>query len=231
VTGGREGPAPAAIFDVDGVLVDSYEAHFESWRRLASETGVEFTEQDFAATFGRTSRDIIRTYWRPGLDQDTVRQLDDRKESLYREIVEGDFPAMSGAVELIDDLERSGWALGVGSSGPRENVALALDRLGRADAFSAVITGEDVERGKPHPEVYARACERLERPPGRCVVIEDAPAGIESARGAGARTVALLSRGRRREDFQETRPDLVVESLGELSAGRLAALIGGPSAS
>lgn len=217
----------AVVFDVDGVLVDSYDAHLESWRRLAAETGVEFTEEDFAATFGRTSREIIRLHWDGSLDDDEVRRLDDRKEALYREIVRSDFPVMPGAVALIDDLIAAGCALGVGSSGPRENVILALARLGRAGAFGAVITGEDVNRGKPDPEVYARACESLRIPPRRCVVVEDAPAGVESARRAGARAVALLSRGRAAADFTDTPPHSTVERLSDLSARRLAEVANG----
>jgi beta-phosphoglucomutase len=139
----------AVIFDVDGVLVDSYEAHLRSWQMLASECGLRITEAQFAATFGRTSRDIIRSYWNPALSDDQIARLDDRKEAMYRELVAHEFPAMEGAAELIDSLHKAGFALAAASSGPPENVDLALDRLDRRKEFSAVVTGRDVLRGKP----------------------------------------------------------------------------------
>lgn len=219
----------AVIFDVDGVLVDSYDAHFQSWLALAKETGASFGEREFAATFGRTSREIIREFWRTqprsGWTDAEIRMLDDRKEALYRAIIERDFPAMDGAVELIDALKRDGLLLAVGSSGPPENVALTLKKLGRADAFDAQVTGLDVTRGKPDPQVFQVAADRLGVPPQRCLVIEDAPAGIEAAKAARMAAVALLSTGRRRGDFDAVGPDLVVALLRELSPRALRNLI------
>lgn len=208
----------AAIFDVDGVLVDSYRAHFESWRALARELGFELAEAAFARTFGRTSREIIRLF-RPGgeLDEAELRRLDDRKEALYRELVAERFPAMDGARELVDSLAKEGIRVALGSSGPPENVELALDRLGIRPAVSAVVTGRDVARGKPDPEVFLLAAERLGVPPPRCAVVEDARAGIEAAKAAGMVAVALVSTGRALRDFEGSGADLVVASLRDLS--------------
>lgn len=94
----------AVIFDMDGVLADSYQAHFESWATLCVEHGIPLDEERFAVTFGRTSRDIIRLLWPSPPDEATVQDLDDRKETLYREIVGRDFPAMDGAHELLESL-------------------------------------------------------------------------------------------------------------------------------
>src|SRR4249919_3214852 len=127
----------AVIFDVDGVLVDSYAAHFRSWRDVLLENGRDLTEEDFARTFGRTSREIIAKFWGDGLDDALVRAIDDRKEALYREIVGRSFPAMDGATALIDALRAAGFRLAVGSSAPPENVELSLERLGRREAFDA----------------------------------------------------------------------------------------------
>lgn len=216
----------AAIFDVDGVLVDSFDAHFHSWRQLAAETGVTFNQRDFAATFGRTSRDIIARFWpvNPS-DERTIAQLDQRKEAIYRSIVESDFPAMDGATELIQSLHRAGFAIALGSSGPPANIELAIERLTVRDFINTVVTGSDVRRGKPDPEVFLTAAQRLSIPPNKCVVVEDAPAGIVAAHAGGMAAVALLSRGHRREDFAEHPPDLFVQSLRDLSAARLTDLI------
>jgi beta-phosphoglucomutase len=216
----------AVIFDMDGVLVDSYRPHFHSWRQLAVEHGFALTEEEFATSFGTTSRDIIRRFWK-GTDvtDERIRELDERKEALYREIVAADFPAMDGAVELLHALDGAGIRLGVGSSGPPENVDLALDKLGCRELFGAVVNGLEVSRGKPDPQVFQIAARRLGAPEESCVVIEDAPAGIQAATAAGMAGVALLSTGRSEDDFLDVKPAIVVRSLRELSPGVLSSLI------
>ena len=154
-----------------------------------------------------------------------IERLSERKEAIYRALVDRSFPAMPGAAELVTALDEAGFALALASSGPPENVELALERLGVRERFDAVVTGRDVERGKPDPQVFLLAAERLGLPPDRCVVVEDAPPGVEAAHAAGMAVVALLSTGRRREDFAECRPELVVSSLAELDPGRFAARI------
>lgn len=179
------------IFDVDGVLVDSYAAHLKSWCLLAEEMGRSITEAQFAATFGRTSRDIIRELF--GVLQPTdIRRLDGRKETLYRELIRGRVPEMPGATAAVEALAGAGFRLAVGSSGPPENVALVCDELGLERHFTARVTGADVRRGKPDPEVFVLAAQKLDLPPSRCIVVEDAPAGIEAARRAGMGVVALV---------------------------------------
>ena len=206
----------AVLFDVDGVLVDSFEAHFQSWLRLAEKNGFSFTREDFTATFGRTSRDIIAALWPVDhLDAEQIRSLDDRKEALFRGLVAADFPAMDGAAELIDALVEAGFRLAVGSSGPPENISLVLQRLGREKAFAAVVTGMDVTAGKPDPQVYLLAAERLNIEPERCAVVEDAPAGIAAARAANMASVGLASTGRTVQELRQA--DLVVHCLRELT--------------
>ncbi len=180
------------IFDIDGVLVDSYAPHLRSWQLLGEEIGVPIAEGQFAATFGRTSREIIREFF--GVtDPAAIRRLDDRKESLYRGLIREAVPAMPGAVETVARMYSAGFSLAVGSSGPPENVHLVCRELGLMRYLSAVVTGDDVQRGKPDPQVFELAAAKLALPPERCVVIEDAPAGIEAARRAGMRCVALTS--------------------------------------
>jgi beta-phosphoglucomutase len=214
----------AVIFDVDGVLVDSYAAHFESWKRLGRETGVTLTERQFAESFGRRSREVIRQHWGASLREAEVARLDRRKEALFREILEVDFPGMEGAAGLIVALAAAHIHIAVGSSAPKENVALVLDRLGVVDRIAAVVTGEDVTRGKPDPQVFQLAAKRLGSAPEACVVIEDAVPGVEAARAAGMKVVALVSTGRDAAALRAAGPDLVVHSLRELSPSRLGGL-------
>jgi beta-phosphoglucomutase len=204
----------AVIFDVDGVLIDSYEAHFQSWLQMFGEQGASFTEEQFRKTFGRTSRDIIAALHGGELTVEEMDAWDDRKEALYRDIIRKEFPANDGAGELLDSLHAAGFKLGVGSSGPPENILLTLECLGRASLFDAVATRKDVTRGKPDPQVFQIAGERLAVSPEQCVVVEDAPAGIEAANRAGMASVALTGTATRTE-LSHAR--LVVDSLRELT--------------
>jgi beta-phosphoglucomutase len=220
---GRVATRPrAVIFDVDGVLVDSYDAHLRSWVLMAREHGRELTEDEFAATFGQTSREIIARFWGAELDDAEREALDARKEAIYRDLIRADFPAMDGAVALIDALAAAGFLLAVGSSGPPENIELTLERLGRRERFQAMVTGRDVIRGKPDPQVFALAAERLGVASHRCIVVEDAPVGIAAADAAGMASVALVGTATA-ESLSAA--NLVVRSLRELDPPRLAALL------
>ena len=212
----------AVIFDVDGVLINSYRPHFESWRMLAAEHGITMTEQQFQSTFGRTSRDIIAHFWGDRLDPARIPAMDEHKEALYRQIIQRDFPAMPGAAELIDALHEAGFRLAVGSSGPPQNVDLTLKLLGREGRIHARITGADVQRGKPDPQVFLIAADRLGIPPAACAVVEDAPAGITAARAAGMAAIALTGTA---DAAGLADADLVVHSLRDLTPQRIADLI------
>ena len=214
----------AAIFDMDGVLVDTYHAHYRSWLEMAVSEGLQFSEEDFAPTFGRTSREIIAHFWGTDRYDDAwIAELDRRKEAAFRRIIADDFPAMPGAVELLHALHKAGFRLAVGSSGPPENVRLIVDKLAARDLLGAIVTGEDVSRGKPDPQVFLLAAERLDVAPARCAVIEDAPVGVAAANAAGMASVGLLSTGRTREDLAAA--GAVVRSLSEISPSLLRDLI------
>jgi beta-phosphoglucomutase len=214
----------AAIFDMDGVLVDTYHAHYRSWLEMAELEGLHFTEAQFAPTFGRTSREIIAHFW--GQDRygaAEIAELDRQKEAAFRRIIEADFPAMPGVRELLPALRDSGFQLAVGSSGPPENVRLVLDKLGSRGLFEAIVTGDDVQRGKPDPQVFLLAAERLGISPARCAVIEDAPAGVAAAHAAGMTSIGLLSTGRTPEDLADA--DAIVHSLSQISPRMMRHLI------
>jgi beta-phosphoglucomutase len=216
----------AVIFDMDGVLIDSYHAHFESWRQVAAEHGRVYTEAQFAAGFGRTSREVIAEQWSgESLSDDRILEIDRRKEALFREIIGRDFPAMAGAVGLIEALVGASFRVAVGSSGPVENVRLAIERLGIGRFLSAIVTGDDVKRGKPDPQVFLTAAQRMQVPPARCVVVEDAPVGVEAAHRGGMRAIGLASTGRTVEQLRAA--ELVVRSLSELSPERFLEVLRG----
>ena len=214
----------AVIFDVDGVLVDSYRAHYEAWKRVGRRAGRPIGEDTFASLFGRRNREIIRLLWGDVLTEAQAEELAQWKEVQYREVLRTDFRPMDGAAELVDALKAAGFLLAVGSSGPPENVRIALEGLGRAGRFDAIVAGTDVQVGKPDPEVFLKASAKLGLEPRCCAVVEDSTAGIEAAVRAGMTPIALVGTAPR-EALEQAGAALVVDSLRELSPDTIAALI------
>ena len=208
------------IFDMDGVLVDSADAHLQSWQVLAEENGVSVTSQQVAASFGQQNRDIVPTLFGSVSDA-RFTELADRKEQIYRDLVREAPPIVEGAVALVRRLYEAGAALAIGSSAPRANIDLVLSAMVISDCIGVIVSGDDVTRGKPDPQVFAMAIEQLRIPPQRCVVIEDAPVGVEAGKAAGAQCVAVLMH-HPVEAFGKA--DLIVARLSELSNAALASL-------
>lgn len=179
------------IFDMDGVLVDSGPAHQESWRVLAKRRGKQVSAETFARTFGMPSRDIIRILWGAQLGDDEIRALDDEKEAAYREMITGNVPLMPGCREALAALRDAGLRLAVATSGPPANLALVLREGGLASFFQATVHGFDIQHGKPAPDCFLLAAERLGVCPSACVVVEDAPVGVEAAIAAGMPVIGL----------------------------------------
>jgi beta-phosphoglucomutase len=214
----------AVIFDMDGVLVDSYDAHFQSWKSAAKRYGLDMSEKDFKATFGRTTRDIIRHLWGDKFDDSKVGEFDHQKEADYREILKKHLPVMAGADELIIALHEAGFGLAIGSSGPKENIAVVKAGLKHGGYFTATTNGSEVKHGKPDPEVFLLCAKKLGIEPGKCAVVEDAPAGVEAARRAGMVSIGLLGTAPREALMKHA--DVVVEKLSELNPSLIGEMIG-----
>lgn len=202
--------------------MDSAAPHLRSWQILAEENGAVVTPEQFAATFGQQNRDIIPKLFGEVSEQ-RLGTLGDRKEEIYRDLVRMDPPIVDGAVCLVRELGEVGVRLAVGSSGPRKNIDLILAAMGVTDQIPVVVSADDVTRGKPDPQVFLLAADRMGIPPNRCVVIEDAPVGVQSARSAGARVVAVAVH-HPSDAFDGA--DLVVARLSVLSVQELVGLIG-----
>lgn len=199
------------IFDMDGVLADTGTIHFESWVKMAREdAGVQYTNEFFEETFGQQSIPITRKLVGNEVEQALVEKWANLKEKYYREMVKDKLMPLPGAIELIRDLKKKNIKLAVGSSGPLKNVELLLTSLKIKHYFDVVITAEDVKNGKPAPDVFLLAANRLHLKPEDCIVIEDAPVGIEAAKRAGMKSIALTTTHKKEELFQA---DIVVEDL------------------
>jgi beta-phosphoglucomutase len=209
----------AALFDLDGTLIDTYDAHWHAWKTTCAKFGVEVTPERFSRSFGRTNPPIIRELWKEcGLEDPNdalIQEIADQKEAMFRGILTDDFRPMSGATQLIRSLYDAGWAIGIGTSAPRENLEQGIDGLGIRDLLSAATCGDDVIHGKPDPEVFTLCAEKIGVLPSRCVVIEDAAAGIEAATRGGMASIGFASRGRTREELKKA--DMVVDSLTDIS--------------
>jgi len=215
----------AALFDWDGVVVDSFAAHKESWEQLARDEGFPLERDHFVKSFGRTNMVIIPEIYCWTRAPEEVERLSVRKEVMYREIItswSAQKLALPGAVELLYALNEAGIPCAVGSSTAKENITLILAKLGIADCFKAMITAESVTRGKPDPEVFLKGAEALGVAPADCVVFEDAVYGIDAARAGGMKAVAVLT-SHSRESFIG-RADMIVNRLPEVSLSALRAL-------
>ncbi len=204
------------IFDMDGVLVDSGAAHYESWRLMARRHGLDIDEERFKATFGRTSHEIIRIFW-PELDEHEIMRRDADKEAAYRDLIRGRVPLMPGCHETLAALQAAGLCIALGTSGPPENIELVLSECHLAPYFEAVVHRGMIARGKPAPDCFLLAAERLGLTPAECAVIEDAPAGVEAGRTAGMTVIALASNYPPAE-LRSAGATVVVERLTEIPA-------------
>lgn len=200
-----------ALFDWDGVVIDSSDQHERSWEMLAEETGKPLPADHFVRGFGMKNQLIIPEILKWTDDPDEIHRFSLRKEALYRDIIaaEGITP-LPGVVELLHMLNEHGVPCAVGSSTHRENIETIFDAIGLRDRFQAVITAEDVSQGKPHPEVFQKSARSINRDPGQCVVFEDAHVGIEAGLAAGSKVIAVATT----HDVTELgKADIAVESL------------------
>lgn len=204
----------AAIWDVDGTLVDTAELHFRAWERVCHELGRPFSRADFAATFGRRNPEILRHLFGDRFDESRVAAIGERKEELYRDMARMGVEPLPGVLPLLKDLQRAGWRQAIGSSAPPANLDLILGLLAVRNFFDAIISGDETQRGKPHPDVFLLAANKLAIPPAACVVLEDAVAGVEAAHAAGMKCVAVRFVGHHpTEKLRQAGADLVVDSL------------------
>jgi beta-phosphoglucomutase len=184
----------AAIFDLDGTLVDSGALHHRSWRRLCAELGRPLmTDAEFKACFGHANATIVpELLGRAPVDDEVVR-CSERKEAIYRELAGRELTLFPGARELLLDLRAAGWGIAIGSSTPRSNLDFLVPHLGLDELVQVTVGMEDVARHKPFPDVFAECARRLGAAPARSLVFEDAPAGVAAGLAAGMTVVALLT--------------------------------------
>jgi HAD superfamily hydrolase (TIGR01509 family) len=201
----------AIIWDLDGTLIDSSAYHWEAWQEVMTAENLPLTYEEYVADFGKRNDEILRGRLGPDLTDGDIARITGAKEERYRELVrERGLKLLPGAGYWLNQLKADGWLQALATSSPRGNIGAVFAALGIEKFFDVVVSSEEVERGKPHPDVFLAAAVKLSIAPGRCIVIEDAPAGIEAAHRAGMKAIGVRT----------THPDLVadwaVESLDRL---------------
>jgi len=209
-----------AIFDWDGVIVDSSRPHEEAWNRLAREEGRPVPAGFFPRSFGMKNDKVIVELLTWTTEPQEIERLSARKEQFFREIVTSGkkLAPLPGVTNFLDWLAAAQIPCALASSTPRENILCIIETLGVDKFFQTMVCAEDVRHGKPDPEVFLLAAAKLHAPPSRCLVFEDAHVGIEAARKAGMKVIGLAT----------THPaktlvgaDRVVNQLDELSVAEL----------
>jgi len=185
-------PVQAMLFDMDGTMADSRPFHLEAWERMAQRLR---PGADRAAvvrrTFGLSNRQIVPLLAAHPMSLEQIDALSEEKEALYRGLARGRVRPIPGLGDLAVRATQCGVRLGVASSAIEANVRFILEEFGLAPYFAAVAHAGRVRKGKPDPETVLLAANDLGAPPARCVVFEDAPAGLEAARRAGMIAVAI----------------------------------------
>jgi HAD superfamily hydrolase (TIGR01509 family) len=201
----------AILWDMDGTLVNSEELHWISWRNTMAKEGIVITREQFLSTFGQRNDSIVPTWLGCAATVEQIERIGQAKEELYRHLVRrvGIAPE-SGVATWLDRLQKHGWQQAIASAAPRANIDAVLEALSANHIFKGIVSAEDVHRGKPDPEVYLLAASRVGVPAERCIVVEDASAGIEGARRAGMRSIGVSHNGK------DLHADVVVESLEQL---------------
>ncbi|MGD9147548.1 MAG: HAD family phosphatase [Anaerolineae bacterium] len=180
------------LWDMDGVLVDTGQAHFQSWVDVLSEYDIPFSREFFRDTFGMNNAGILSILLGDRLTPELLDEIADRKETLFREAVRGSVEPMPGVIPWLERLQEAGFRQGIASSAPVANIDTLVDELGVRTSFDVIVSGVDLP-GKPEPVLFLKVADMLHVLPERCVVVEDAVAGVEAAKRAGMGCIAVTT--------------------------------------
>ncbi len=216
------GAVGGVLWDLDGTLIDSAGHHWIAWRDTLLSEGRSVTPGDFASSFGKRNDEILYELFGRGIEKPWIERVSEAKEQAYRRLLrEQGLFLLPGALTWFARLRQGGWLQALASSAPRPNIDAVFESLAALGRYlDLVVSADEVGRGKPDPAVFLEAARRLSLPPDRCIVVEDAPAGIEGARRAGMRSIGVLS-----SHHPQLEADLVVPTLEALEADAFEALL------
>jgi HAD superfamily hydrolase (TIGR01509 family) len=211
------------LWDMDGVLVDTGECHFWSWSETLAEHGIPFSRDFFQATFGMNNAGVLTALLGERLTPDLLVEIGDRKEEQFRQAIKGLAQPLPGVLAWLDRLQAAGFRQAIASSAPQANIDVLVDELGLRAYFDAITSGADLP-GKPDPSLFLQVARLIDVPPERCVVVEDAVAGVEAARRAGMKCIAVTTTNpaqalKAAAVVVERLDDLPTDAFGRLLAG------------
>jgi len=187
-------PFTAAIFDMDGVIVDNHNYHVKAWAEFCKKYSIPFEENSFRSKyFGKNNQDILSSLMNYQLTPYQRESLGEEKEDIYRRIYQGYITPVKGFKPFILSLREKGYKTAVATSAPTSNLDFVLDNLRIRHLFDIVVDASGITMGKPDPEIYLKAARLLDIAPARCVVFEDSISGIKSAHSAGMQVIALVT--------------------------------------
>jgi beta-phosphoglucomutase len=212
------------IWDMDGTMIDSTEFHWQSWHDAMAAEDYHLTYDEFMASYGQRNDAIIRRYCGDEVSNETITRISDAKESQYRDMVRTQgISLLPGVQHWLDYLRDHGWRQAVATSAPRKNLETILDVLQIAEYFGALVAGEEPQHGKPDPQIFLLAAERLGVSSEQCIVVEDSSSGVEGGRRGGMRTIGVLT------SHDELDADVTVASLDRLPADTFEQLLQRPA--
>ena len=181
------------IFDMDGTLINSMPFHVKSWLLTLEEIGVQLSKEELAQHNQGIITEVIRSIMSEQISDSKVNSIATRKESLYRQIYRPHLRLMDGAQEFLARSKELGIPLALATNAGWENINFVLDELDLRSYFDVVLGEEDILKGKPDPQIFLLAAQRLGVPPETCIVFEDSRSGIIAVERAGMRCIAITT--------------------------------------
>ncbi len=215
----------AVIFDMDGVVVDSHPAHLAAWQAVLAIEKRNVSRTDLGFIFDGRRRDEILVHFFGRISSADAERVGRLKDKMFWE--RRDMLRLTpGFIDFLDDIEHHGIKTAVATSASRDRAMKTLSFFGLCSRFGTIVTGDDVSAGKPDPALFMTAANRLGFAPGDCVVVEDAVAGIQAAKAACMRCIAIVSRPELRTKLVREGPDKVRKDFRRMSAGIIEEVIG-----
>ncbi|PRD48144.1 HAD family hydrolase [Sphingobacterium haloxyli] len=213
----------AVIFDMDGVICHTNPYHAKAFEHFFDKYEIPYTEKEFEEhMYGKHNSYIMTHFFKREIIGEELKQLEDEKESLFREIYQAEVDPLPHYLPFLDDLKSAGFKTAVATSAPLANLKLILDSLQIDAKMDSLMASEDVSQHKPHPEVYLKSAEKLGVSPNGCVVFEDSFSGVTAALNAGMKVVGVLSSHTR----DELPPcSLYINDYREINAARVMNLL------
>ncbi|MDW3193133.1 MAG: HAD family phosphatase [Cytophagales bacterium] len=201
------------LFDMDGVIVNNHEYHYQSWQLMCEKYGKPLSQDSYMQNMnGRTLNEVVQFIFETEMSMERVREIGEEKEAIYRDLYRKHLAPTDGLLTFLAACSAASIPMVVGTSAPTRNVDFTLDGLGIRSIFQGVLDERAVTKGKPNPEIYQKCAASIGLPNQQCVVFEDALSGIEAGKAAGSKVIALATSHKR----SELDADLIIDDFTQL---------------